>query len=130
VQDGFSLLEVIIAMTVLALVATGLGQALLQGQQHAQTIEQDRTVRVICQTMLMELAGSAWGDTTMPGTIEFMRANGPISFQLGEFPDELGTITVTDVSTNYAEKVKSGSVYKLEVTFRYHSFTAYVENVN
>ena len=81
-QDGFSLLEVIIALTVLALVAVGLGQALLQGQQHAKTIEQDRAVRSICQTMLMDLAGRDWGSATEPGTIEYMRTTSPTSFQL------------------------------------------------
>lgn len=129
-EEGFSLLEVIIALTVLALVALGLGQAFLQGQRHARTIEQDRAVNSICQTILMELTGRDWGDTTTAGTIEYMRVNSPISFQLSEFPGETGTIMVTDVSTAFTEKIKTGSVYKIEVAFRQHSFIAYVDNVN
>jgi prepilin-type N-terminal cleavage/methylation domain-containing protein len=129
-EKGFSLLEVIVALTVLALVSLGLGQAFLLGQRHARTIEQDRAVNSICQTMLMELTGRDWGSTSDAGTIEYMRVNSPISFQLSEFPGETGTIMVTDVSTAFSEKVKTGSVYKIEVTFRQHSFIAYVNNVN
>jgi prepilin-type N-terminal cleavage/methylation domain-containing protein len=129
-QGGFSLIEVMIALTVLALVALGLGQAFLQGQRHARTIEQDRAVNSTCQSMLMDLAGRNWGNTTTPGTIEYMRVNSPIAFQLSEFPGETGTITVNDVSTSFSEKVKTGSVYKIEVSFRQHVFIAYVDNVN
>ena len=129
-EEGFSLLEVVVAMTVLALVALGLGQAFLLGQRHARTIEQDRSVNSVCQTMLMELTGRNWGSTSEVGSIEYMRVNSPISFQLSEFPGETGTIMVTDVSTAFSEKTKTGSVYKIEVTFRQHSFIAYVDNIN
>lgn len=128
-QNGFSLLEVMIAMTVLALVAAGMGQALLQGQQHAWSIEQDRRIRSRCQSLLMELVESEWTPSSQEGTIEYMRDNSPLSFEIRGVPGETGTVEVTDVSTSYAEKLKTGSVYRIQVTFRQHTFAAYVENV-
>ena len=128
-QDGFSLLEVVIALTLLSLIAAGMGQAMVRGQEHARVIEQDRAVRSACQSVLMELAKRNWSPSTTVGTIEYMRNNSPLSFQLSQFPGESGIATITDVSTTYPEKVKSGSIYKIEVTFRQQSLVTYVVNV-
>ncbi len=129
-QNGFTLVEVVIAMTLLAIVSLGLSQALLEGQQHARILEEDRVIHAACQEVIMELPGRNWGPAATPGTIEYMRVNSPLILDLTEFPGEAGTITVTDVSTAYAEKGKAGSVYKIEVRFRHHSFVTYVDNVN
>ena len=133
-QDGFSLLEVVIALALLALVAAGLGQALVQGQQHAYLIQKDREVRAICQTMLMELAGRPWGTSTQVGSIEYMRVNSPLSCQLSQFPQEQCIITVSDVTgaadAPFSEKRSgAGSIYKIELSFRQHAYSAYVQNV-
>lgn len=129
-QDGFSLVEVVIATSLLAIIALGLGQAMVQGIQHGETIKQDREVRAVCQSMAMELANRPWGTSTQVGSIEYMLANSPLVVQFSSFPKETGQVTVTDVSSAYAEKEKTGSIYKINVSFRQHSYTAYVENVN
>jgi hypothetical protein len=103
---------------------------MVQGLQHGETIKQDREVRAVCQSMAMELAKRPWGSSTEVGTIEYMYAHSPFGIQLSSFPKETGQVTVTDVTAAYAEKEKSGSVYKITVTFRQHSYTTYVENVN
>lgn len=130
-QDGFSLVEVVIATSLLAIIALGLGQAMVQGLQHGEIVKQDREIRAVCQSMAMEMANRPWGSTTEVGTIEYMRVNSPLSIQFSGFPpSEMGRVTVTDVTTSFSEKVKTGSVYKINVTFRQHSYTTYVENVN
>jgi prepilin-type N-terminal cleavage/methylation domain-containing protein len=129
-QNGFTLLEVVIALAVLAIVSLSLGQALLQGQQHARIIEEDRDIRAKCQSLLMELAHRNWGTSFQTGTIAYLYANSPSSFQLSGFPNETGTITVTNVTTVFYPGQKSGSVYRIEVAFRYHVFITYVNNVS
>jgi len=130
VENGFSLLEVVIALAILAIASLGLGQALLQGQQHARYIEEDRDARAKCQSLLMDLSQRDWGTTTTIGSIAYLHANSPLSFQLDGFPNETGTITVTDVTVNFDSGQKSGSIYRIEVSFRQHTFFAYVDNIN
>ena len=129
-QNGFSLIEVIIATSLLAIIALGLGQAMVHGLQHGEVIKQDREIRAICQSMAMELAKRPWGSTSDVGTIEYMRVNSPFDVQFRGFPDGMGRVTVTDVTTSFAEKAKTGSIYRITVAFRQHLFTTYVENVN
>ena len=133
-EQGFTLLEIVIAMTMLSLIATGAGQALLKGQQHARIIEQDREIRAICQTLIMDLAGREWGTSGTVGTIEYMKnktdGSHPVEIQFKDFPGERGEIIVTDETTGFAEKKGTGKVYKIEVVFRQHSFETYVVKVD
>lgn len=129
-ENGFTLVEVVIAMTLLAIVSLGLSQALLEGQRHTRILEEDRVIQAACQELIMELPGRDWGPVTTDGTIENMKSKSPLTFDLTEFPGESGVITVMDVSTVFPEKAKAGSVYKIEVRFRHHSFVTYVDNVN
>jgi hypothetical protein len=103
---------------------------MVQGLQHGEIIKEDREIRAVCQSMAMELAKRPWGSSSDVGTIEYMYANSPIDVQFSGFGNEMGRLTVTDVTVDYAEKVKTGSIYKINVSFRQHSFTTYVENVN
>jgi prepilin-type N-terminal cleavage/methylation domain-containing protein len=130
VQDGFSLVEVVIATSLMAVIALGLGQAMVQGIQHGETIKQDREVRAVCQSMAMELANRPWGTSTQVGSVEYMRVNSPLTVQFSGFPNETGQVAVTDITSAYPEKEKTGSVYRISVSFRQHSYTTYVENVN
>ena len=129
-EEGFTLLEIVIAMTILSLIVSGAGQALLKGQQHARIIEQDREVRAICQTLIMDLAGRDWEPSGTIGTIEYMIAHSPLEIQFKDFSGEKGKIIVTNVTTSFTEEKGTGKVYKIEVVFRQHSFETYVVNVD
>ena len=58
-ETGFTLLEVVIAVTILSVVAVGVGQALLTGQRASRELARQTAILSACEDWMRQVSGES-----------------------------------------------------------------------
>ncbi len=61
-QAGFTLVEIVVAMAFFAVIAVGVGQALIAGQKASVTIKEDAVVLASCEHLLRQMSSMSISD--------------------------------------------------------------------
>jgi type II secretory pathway pseudopilin PulG len=80
---GFTLVEIMIAITFLSLVALGVGQALVTGQRTSRQLGEDATILASCQDLMRQFGGMTAADIAAqdgtPFTVGGVNGSGTVS---------------------------------------------------